>query len=123
MSLNWDFREKCGEVILKQGEREFTLNMYQGNAYLIFLSEWEEDGEKMYQLYSFCSDKVHAKILFGLSKNLDGKKINIFNEEGNKFVKFRFNKACCRKLGEIVGLIVDAFDEIEIEIYSEEVEK
>lgn len=119
MSLNWDFKKKCGEVTLRQGEREFTLTMYQGNAYLIFLSEWEEDGKDMYRLYSFCSDREHAKILFGLKKGWNGEKVNIFNGY-DKFTKFRFNKTHCRNLKEIVGIITEAFDDITIEIYKED---
>lgn len=119
MALTWDFKERCGEAVLKQGDREFILNLYQGNAYLIFLSEWEEDGNHMYSLYSFCSDKTHAKILLGLQKNLDGKKVNIFDEDGNRITKFRFNKAHCRNTEELIGLIAKAFDNIDIEVYKE----
>ena len=120
MSLNWDFRKKCGEVTLRQGEREFTLTMYQGNAYLIFLNEWEEDGKDMYSLYSFWADKTHAKRMLGLTKTMDGEKMNYYSDGYDKFTKFRFNKTNCRDLGEIVGLIVKAFDNIDIEIYKEE---
>lgn len=119
MSLNWDFRKKCGEATLHQGDREFTLTLYQGNAYLIFLSEWEEDGKEMYNLYSFFADKTHAKILLGLQKNYDGEKVNIFDGY-DKLTKFRFNKTHMRNLEEIVGLIVKAFDDVEIEIYKED---
>lgn len=116
--LTWDFKKKCGEVTLMQGDREFTLNLYQGNAYLIFLSEYEEDGKSMYSLYSFFADKTHAKRLLGLQKNLDGVKENVFDGH-DKFTKFRFNKTNCRDLEEIIGLIVKAFDNIDIEIYTE----
>ena len=72
----------------------------------------------MYRLYSFWADKVHAKKLLGITKNRYGKKENIYDGY-DKFTKFRFNKTHCRDLGEIVGLIVKAFDNIEIEIYQE----
>ena len=120
MSLNWSFKEKCGEVTLRQGEREFTLSMYQGNAYLIFLSEWKEDDKDMYSLYSFWADKSHAKRMLGLAKGSDGEKMNYYQDGYDKFTKFRFNKTHCRDLSEIVGLIVKAFRNIEIEIYEEE---
>ena len=119
MSLNWSFKEKCGEATLRQGDREFTLHLYQGNAYLIFLNEWEEDGEGRYSLYSFFADKTHAKKMLGLQKNSDGEKVNYFDGY-DKFTKFRFNKAYCRDLNEIVGLLIKAFDNIDIEIYKEE---
>ena len=119
MSLNWSFKEKCGEVTLRQGEREFTLTMYQGNAFMIFLSEWEEDGKGMYNLYSFWADERHAKVMLGLIKDSDGKKVN-YHDGYDKFTKFRFNKTHCRDLKKIVGMIVQAFDDVEIEIYKEE---
>ena len=45
MALQWNFKDKCGEAVLVQNNedktREFTLNLYVGNAYLIMLSEYE----------------------------------------------------------------------------------
>ena len=121
MALTWDFRNKCGEATLVQGDREFTLNLYQGNAYLIFLSEWKEDGQDMYSLNSFWADRDHAKILLGLKKNYDGEKVNIYDEDWSRVTKFRFNKEKMREkeFYEIIGMIAKAFDNIDIEIYKE----
>lgn len=121
MALTWDFKKKCGEAILRQGDRDFTLNLYQGNAYLIFLSEWEEDGKQMYSLNSFWADRDHAKILLGLKKNYDGNFDNIYDEDWSRIIKFRFNKENMRdkEFNEIIGMIAKAFDNIDIEIYKE----
>ena len=119
--LRWDFNEKCGEAILHDDiqDKDFTLNLYQGNAYLIFLSEWKEDGKDMYSLHSFWADRDHAKILLGLKKNNDGEMVNIYdNAWGQTITKFRFNKKM-RNFDEIVRMVAKAFDNIDIEIYKE----
>lgn len=119
MALNWSWNEKCGEAILKQtvdGEREFKLSLYNGNAYLIFVREFEEDGVEKYEVYSFWVDKDHAKRCLGLEKG----SYNIYNEGWSKIIKFRIDKKRCRKATEIIGLITKAFDDIEIELYSED---
>lgn len=114
MSLNWSFKEKVGEAVIRQGEKKYRLNLYQGNAFLIFLSEWEEDGVGKYQLWSFFADKEHAKNCLGLKKGHD----SIF-DEGNELIKVRLNKKKYSYVNEFVGMLVKAFDEIQIEIYSE----
>ena len=62
MALNWNWNEKIGELLIRQGEKEFTISIYQGNALAIFLHEYtNEDGQKVYSLYSFFCDKEHFK--------------------------------------------------------------
>lgn len=114
MSLNWSFKAKVGEAVIQQGDREYSLNLYQGNAFLIFLSEWEEDGVGKYQLWSFFADKAHAKNCLGLSKGYDG----IFDD--TKIVKIRLNKKKYSYIKDLVEMLIKAFDEIQIEIYSED---
>lgn len=47
MALQWKWNEKCGEAVLQQtidGEtRDFTLNLYTGNAFLIMIHEFKEE--------------------------------------------------------------------------------
>ena len=57
MAIRWDWKEKLGELLIKQGENEFTLSVYQGNALAIFLHE----KEKTWQMYNFFADKEHFK--------------------------------------------------------------
>ena len=62
MALRWDWNNKIGELLVKQGENEFTINIYQGNALAIFISEWTNDnGVEQYSLYNFFHDKEHFK--------------------------------------------------------------
>ena len=123
MALNWRWEEKCGEAIIEQDDREYTLSLYHGNAYLIFISEYEEDGKDMYALWSFWADKTHAQRLLGLKKDMDGNLNNIYTGYGGEIKKFRFNKNKARHLSEMVGMIVKAFDDIAIEIYTEKGEE
>lgn len=117
MSLNWSWNEKCGEAVFEQRGKEFAINLYQGNAYLIFLYEFKdkETGNDMYNLWTFWADKVHAKRCLGLEKGYE----NLYNDERDKLKKIRINKAKYSKASELVGLLVKAFDDLVIEIYSE----
>lgn len=120
MALNWSWKEKCGEAVLKQTlndtEKEFTLHLYQGNAYLIFVNEWEEDGKDMYDVWSFWVDKDHAKNCLGISK---GDYHNIYTDGWQTITKFRLNKDKMNHFADIVSMIAKAFDNIDIEIYTE----
>lgn len=118
MALEWNFKKKVGEAIIKQKDTTYTVNLYNGNAYLIFIYEYvdEKTGNNMYSLWTFWGDKVHAKNCLGITKGHD----NIYEDEFDKIIKFRFNKTKCRNVNEIIGLIVKAFDNIDIEVYTEE---
>ena len=122
MALQWDFkRDRCGELIIKQKcedgtWRDFEIRLYTGNAYLIML--WEDDAAKTYTLYSFFADKEHAKRCLGLDKkSSDG---NIFDKPYERWKKIRLNKAKYPHVKELVGMLVQAFDHIEIEIVTED---
>lgn len=123
MAIQWTWDNKVGEAIFEQtfdgNTKQFTNTLYNGNAYLIFLNEWTEDGVEKYSLHSFFADRKHMKIMLGLEKGSDGTKVNYFNTNYSKLVKIRLNKKC-RYLSEIIGALVRAFDNLEIEIYSEE---
>lgn len=115
MALNWSWSEKCGEAVFEQRGKEFTVNLYQGNAYLIFIYEYEEDGNNMYNLFTFWADKVHAKRCLGLEKGYE----NLYSDERDKLKKIRINKSKFSKTSEMVGLLAKAFDDLVIEIYTE----
>lgn len=123
MALHWDWKEKCGEVTLIQtheGEedREFKLGLYTGNACLIMLNEWEENGEKYWSMSSFWADKQHMKNCLGLNKK-DGYESNIYSTPYQRWAKIRLDKKKCRYFKEIVAAVAQAFDDISIEVYSE----
>ena len=122
MSLNWRWNEKCGEAIIRQTidneKREFTKSLYEGNAFLIFLNEWKEDDKNMYSLYSFFADEKHAKTCLGLTKDNDYD--NMFVGGLDTLIKIRINKKKSRNWKKIITLFAQAFDNIDIEIYSED---
>ena len=127
MALNWLWSEKCGEIVVEQTReektREYTLSLYEGNAFLIMLYEYNENETDMYDMFSFFVDKVHAKKCLGLQKNGDGELVNIFDDGWQKFTKIRLNKAKSRNFKDLIELFSKAFDNITIEIYTEKDEE
>ena len=62
MALRWDWNNKIGELLIRQGDKDFTINVYQGNALAIFLHEYVNDeGKEVYSMYSFFCDKEHFR--------------------------------------------------------------
>lgn len=118
MALQWDWDEKIGEVTVEEtfnGEtRQITEKLYEGNAFLIFINEWEENEKRMYSLCNFFLDKIHAKNCLGL---VAGKR-NIFTGYMT-ITKLRINKKKSRNFKEIVNMFAQAFNNIDIEVYSE----
>ena len=122
MAIRWNWDEKCGEATLVQtieGEekKEFTLSLYTGNCYLIFLHEFERDGEQRYNLHTFFADKNHMNRCLGIGKYKD--QGNILNEGWSKITKFRINKKQMIYWKQIVPALIQAFDNIEMEFYTE----
>ena len=124
MSVNWNWKDKVGTMTVVQShpgeeDRTFELSLYQGNAFLIMLHEYQEDGQDMYSMYSFFADKQHAKNCLGLNKKQDFGD-NFLDTPYNKATKFRINKKKYRYTKDLVTLLAEAFDSIEIEIFAEE---
>lgn len=66
MPLRWNWKNKMGEVTVSQnhdGEnKNFKVNIYQGNCLAVFLYEYkDENGKDMYGLYNSFGDLTHAK--------------------------------------------------------------
>lgn len=116
--LNWDWECKIGEVeILNNGEVN-TYTLYQGNAFLIMLYEYKENGNDMYTMASFFVDEGHAKRMFGIDKkdkNTYG--INCFNQPHYKIQKIRIKKSEYSYTKKLVNMLLEAFDELTIELY------
>lgn len=132
MALQWQWKDKCGEAVFwckgyRDGEwvmDNVTVNLYEGNAYLIFIYEWRADDIDKYQLKGFFSDKVHMKRCLGIDKKYkDTYGDNMYDKDYDRLVKIRFNKAKSRNYKEIITALVQAFDNIEIEVYTEKEEK
>lgn len=61
MALQWKWTEKMGKMTIRQKRGEFTLNIYNGNALAIFVSEYtDKDGDEAYILYNFFADKKYC---------------------------------------------------------------
>lgn len=122
MALHVYFDKKQGELSYLQEFRgqveEVTLNLYESNALLAMVEEYEEGDESYLQLNCFFGDKDHMKRCLGLVKGSDG---NIFTDHGERGHRLRLNKACFEKkdLAAIVDCFARAFDDIAIELYTE----
>lgn len=124
MSLNWSWSNKCGEVNYEyetiEGKKETTFSLYEGNAFLIFINEYKEDDQDMYTLWSFWADETHAKRMLGLDKKYpDTYGNNSYENKRDRITKFRLNKAKSRNWKKIVKLLAEAFDNVDIELYTE----
>lgn len=81
MALEWRWKEKRGQIIGRDNDgKKFSANIYEGNAPLIALSEWDEGGNHCYAMYLFFVDDEHAKKCLGLKKNACGEKRNLYPE-------------------------------------------
>lgn len=124
MSLSWNWDKKIGEATLVNSwtdrdghdvEKEFQLSLYNGNAYLIMLHEFEEDGVEKYELHSFWADETHMKRMLGLAPK-QGYAENCHDKPYSRITKFRLSKEC-RDFAKITAAILKAFDSITIETY------
>lgn len=123
MALYWEWKDKVGEAVFfnTQTNKEYTISLYKGNAFLIFINEYKETDEKgeehnMYNLHSFFCDEAHGKRCLGLVKGTD----NMFNDDYCRLTKIRLNKDKYPYTKKLVDMLVKAFDEITIELYREE---
>lgn len=119
MALQWQWDNRCGEAVFvdTQSGKETAVNIYEGNAFMIFLREWKEGEDNMYSMYSFFVDEDHAKSCLGLTKDNS----NIFNDGFTRLRTLRLNKNRCRNINKIVKLFIKAnFDRLTIEFYSDE---
>lgn len=119
--LQWDWKNKVGEVEIFNHDRTVTYNLYQGNAFLIMLYEYEEDGKDMYSMHNFFADETHAKRMFGIDKKWETYGDNIFNRPKYKMQKIRINKNeyGFKNTKKLVNMLLEAFDDIEIEVKGE----
>jgi hypothetical protein len=113
MALNWDWKKRIGTATIFNYDKEVEYSLYQGNAFLIMLYEYKEDGEDMWQMHNFLVDKEHAKNCFGLSK---GYTDNIFNTDKYQLRKIEIDGGKYRYTKELVDMLLKAFDNIEIKI-------
>ena len=130
MALQLLWKNKCGEATFRRRigtdtenftYKDVTVNLYEGNAYLIFINEWKEDGAGKYVLWGFFSDKQHMKRCLGIDKKYkETYGDNIYDKEYDRLIKIRLNKAKSHNYKDIIAACAQAFKEIEIEVYTEE---
>lgn len=117
MMLTWEWSEKCGEwtesMQIDGEEKEYTYSLYTGNAYLIVLYEFEEDGKNYHCLHTFWTDETHMKRCLGIDSKYKSENIH------TELKKIRLSKTKCRYINKIVPALVKAFDSIDIEIYKD----
>ena len=123
MALNWYWKDKYGELIIEvtrpdtKEVMERKVDLYVGNALMIGIYNYEEDGKKMYQLDSFFVDNDHAKRCLGLDKKYGSD--NMYDDGICKLVKLRLDKSKYNKAETLIRLFSKAFDELTIELYKE----
>ena len=119
MALNWEWKNKCGELTLKQmneakESKEYTISLYQGNATLIMLHEYTDDrGQDVYDLFGFFCDKQHMKNCLGLAKG----ERNLYDTPYQTITKLRLDKAKNRYWKDIIAAFTQAFDTLTVEVY------
>ena len=126
--LTWDWNKRIGTLTcygrFRDEEtdeivsRPMNVALYEGNAYLIGLQEYtdEKTGEDMYTMYTFFTDRIHAKRCFGIDKkDKFSYGNNLYKDE---WLKISLSKKY-RYLKEFTGYLVEAFDNLEIEIYTD----
>jgi hypothetical protein len=125
MPITWDFKNKVGEAFYEyENGEQMQVNLYQGNALLIFVQEFTEDGVDKYRLDMFFNDLDHAKRTLGLLKGSDGKKTNLFTAYEPRLVKIRFDKSKCREWKKLVDVFSKAsFENFTIELYTSSSDK
>ena len=115
--LRWEWDECCGtlEKEVTRGDEisYFTYHLYQGNALLILIAEWEENGQEMYTVRDFWVDKEHMNNCLGLTKGHH----NIHTEW--KKITFYRDKVRPKDLVTICTALVKAMPSITIEIKGE----
>ena len=124
MALVWSWDNKIGEATFKQKRgdgdwEEHTCNMYEGNALLILIHEWTEGTSEKYNLVGFFADKEHARRCLGLDKRHKDT-YNSWCTDYDRLIKVRINKAKSHNYKDIINLLLQAFDNIDIEIFKEE---
>lgn len=119
MAIQWHWDEKIGTMDMFNYDEVKTYSLYQGNAFLVIIYEFtDDDGKDKYQIKGFFADKEHAKNCLGLNKS-QGFDENMYNDEYQQIRKIRINKAKYKYTKDLVDMLIKAFDNISIEIYSE----
>lgn len=80
MSINWNWKDKIGELVIDNYGKEYTINVYECNGLAVFIHEWEENEIEKYELYGFFADENHMKNCLGLTKGYENMYANTFKK-------------------------------------------
>ena len=71
MALQWNWKDKMGKLTIKYKGKKYNIDIFTGNALAVLIHEYKDsDGNEMYVLYDFFSDKKHIKNIISNRKNL-----------------------------------------------------
>lgn len=112
MALHWDFNNKIGKVHGNKYGRDYTFYLYNGNAMLIAVNEFEDNGKEMYNVAWWLDDENHARLMLGLKKpRFGGEQYNRLEDDGIKRIELAKN---CRDLRKIRKLFAEAMPNVEL---------
>lgn len=114
MALTWEWSKRIGRARFWHENEELILNLYQGNAFLIFMKEWYEFGKEKYELWSFFADKRHAKNCLGLDKQYNR---NIFDDGDIRLHYIEINTKEYAYTKDLVELLTKAYKDLTIRLY------
>ena len=112
MAIRWDFNDDhMGKVIIEQQFEDkperFTIDIYKGNCFAIFVHNFEQDGKKMYNLYNFFMDKEHAKRMLGLDRKYSATYgHNQMDDGSDRMIAFHLDNT--KESRDLAKLLMDA---------------
>lgn len=113
MALIWDWDKKIGEIEVydARANKDYILNLYEGNAMLIALYERIEGGMREYALHWYFADKEHARNCLGLNKG----HVSIF-DDGYLIALHLDNIAESRYWDKILEYFLKAYPKLKVTI-------
>ena len=120
MSLNWQWDDKMGEIIYKDGyidpNHPFTTDIYEGKALMIWVNNLPDD---MYSVSTFAADMEHFRNMLGLNAKKGYSDTNLFNEWCKDIEVIRLNTKY-KSVPKIVAEFAKAHTNVTIELYYDE---
>lgn len=106
MALQWNFDQVSGTITY--GGK--TFRWFQGNARMIILNEFQENGKEMYNLDGFAFDDEHLKNMLGITKG----HTNIYIDFGTPVTQLTVYRKYVTDWEKLIKIFIKAFPEIEI---------
>ena len=115
MSLNWQWKDKMGEVIFQDYDPEhpFKTSIYQGNALMIWVNEFPND---TYSVGSFFCDQEHLRNMLGLNAKKGYGSENLLNTWKVKTIRLNTRY---KSVPKILSDLAKAKTNVSVELYEE----